>query len=215
MQKILSFIISITLMGCASTSNEKLVGHAEDLKSHKRFGVCSGYGCKTYQKTGLTDQEWQKVKDIFIPAPESPKEERQRISLAIAQIEQFIGPKTGTDNDKARAVVLNFSTKGQMDCIDEAFNTTSYLFLLRQDGIIKLHTLGQHLRRNFNDLSYPHSTATIHEIGLEKNIGGSGHFVVDTWFHQNGARAEIIPANEWSGPWYPDKKKARYNFSAS
>lgn len=202
-------------MGCASTSNEKLIGHADDLKSHKRFGVCSGYGCKMYQKTGLTDQEWQKVKDIFIPAPVSPQEERDRISLAIAQIEQFIGPKTGTDQDKARAVVLNLSTKGQMDCIDEAFNTTSYLYLLRQDGFIKLHTLGQHLRRNFNDLSYPHSTATIHEIGIEKIIEGKGHFVVDSWFHQNGALAEIIPAKEWSGPWYPEKKKERYNFSAS
>lgn len=215
MQKILSVIISIILMGCASTSNEKLIGHAEDLKSHKKFGVCSGYGCKNYQKTGLTDHEWQKVSDIFVPAPLTPHEERERISLAIAQIEQFIGPKTGTEKDKARAVVLNFSTSGQLDCIDEAFNTTSYLYLLRQAGIIKLHTLGQHLRRNFNDLSYPHSTATIHEIGLVNTVLGEGHYVVDSWFHKNGAPAEVIPAREWRGPWYPKDKKERYIFSAS
>lgn len=215
MKKILIAIISTALMSCATTSNEKLIGHAEDLKNHKRFGVCSGYGCKNYQKTGLTDQEWQKVRNIFIPVPLTPSEERKKISLAIAQIEQFIGPKIGTDKDKARAVVLNFNTTGQMDCIDEAFNTTSFVYLLRQDGIIKLHTLGQHLRRNFNDLSYPHSSATIHEIGIEKTIEGKGHYVVDSWFHENGAPAEVIPAVDWIGPWYPDEKKERYNFSAS
>lgn len=215
MQKILSIIILITLMGCASTSNKQLAGHKEDLTSHSRFGVCSGYGCKKYQKTGLTNQEYQKVKNIFIPAPLTPHEERERISLAVAQIEQFIGPKTGTESDKARAVVLNFNTKGQMDCIDETFNTTTYLYLLRQDGIIKLHRLGLHLRRNLSELSYPHSTATVHEIGMEKVINGEGHYVVDSWFHQNGAPAEVIPANEWSGPWYPEHKKERYNFSAS
>ncbi len=214
MKHIIAVLLAFVLASCA-TSNEKLLSHADNLKSHKRFGVCYGYGCKYYQQTGLTDTEWQNVRDVFAPAAQTPEDERKMISKAIALIEQYIGPKTGTDKDKARAVVINFSTKTQMDCIDEAFNSTSYLYLLRQDGLIRLHTLGGHLRRNLSDLTYPHSTATIHEIGKEITIEGEGHYVVDSWFHENGALAEIVPAKQWKGRWYPDKKLKRYNFSAS
>ncbi|MBT5074169.1 MAG: hypothetical protein HOJ34_04825 [Kordiimonadaceae bacterium] len=191
------------------------MGHTDDLNSFKSFGICYGYGCRYYQKTGLTQKELQTVRDIFSPAASTPGEERVMIARAIARIEQYIGPKTGTDGDKARAAVVNFSTRSQMDCIDEAFNSTSYLYLMRKEGLIKFHTLGAHLRRNFSDLSYPHSTATIHEIGKQSKIASEGHYAVDSWFHKNGALAEIIPASIWIGPWYPKDRKERYNFSAS
>ncbi len=213
MKQVFGILLLFMIAACAS-SNEKLIGHANNLISHKQFGVCSGYGCKNYQQTGLTDEEWGNVRNIFLPKAKTAAEERIMIAKAIAMIEQYIGPKTGTDKDKARAVVLNFSPKGQMDCIDEAFNSTSYLYLMRQDGLIRFHTLGAHLRRNFSDLSYPHSTATIHEIGVEQVIEGEGHYVVDSWFHENGALAETIPAREWKAPWYPAEKKKRYSFSA-
>lgn len=215
MRVFLSFICLFYLAGCASTPDPLLAGHADDLKNYKRFGVCYGYACKHYQKTGLSDQEWQAVREIFVPEVSSAKQERERISKAIALIEQFVGPKTGTDHDRARAPVINFNTGTEMDCIDESTNSTSYLYLLRQDGLIRFHTLGAKLRRNWSDLSYPHSTATIHEIDKDKIIEGDGHFVVDSWFHENGALAEIIPADVWRGPWYPKDHKVRYNFSAS
>lgn len=200
---------------CGFSSNEKLIGHADDLKSHQRFGVCYGYGCKYYQKTGLTEGEWRLIRALFMNSSKSAAEERFRIAQAIAMIEQFIGPKTGTELDKAKAQVINFNTRGQMDCIDEAFNSTTYLYLLSQDGLFRWHSLGAPLRRNFNELSYPHSTATIHEVNKEKTVGGEGHYVVDSWFHKNGALAETPPAKVWLGPWYPEVKLDRYNFSAS
>lgn len=215
MRVALSLICTVLLGACGSTPNPQLAGHADDLKSYERFGICYGYACKNYQKTGLSDQEWQAVRTIFLPEVSSAKQERERIAKAIALIEQFVGPKTGTDHDKARAPVINFDTGTEMDCIDESTNSTSYLYLLRQDGLIKHHTLGAKLRRNWGDLSYPHSTATIHEINKDKVIEGDGHFVVDSWFHKNGALAEIIPASVWRGPWYPEDDRERYNFSAS
>jgi hypothetical protein len=208
-------IIVFFLSGCFYSSSDKLIHHADDLNSFKSFGVCYGYGCRYYQKTGLTDQELKTVRDIFSLTADTPHQEREMIAKAIARIEQYVGPKTGTDSDKARAVVINFSTKTQMDCIDEAFNSTSYIYLMRNAGLIKFHTLGDRLRRNFTDLSYPHSTATIHEIGKNNKIAAQGHYVVDSWFHKNGALAEVIPASTWIGPWYPKDYKERYNFSAS
>ena len=203
------YIVIILLLSSCASNNEKLINHAAELKNHRSFGFCSGYGCKNYQKTGLTDQEWARVSNLFIVDTYTAKEERDMIALSIALIEQMVGPKTGTADDKAKAVVINLNTKGQLDSIDEAFNTSTYLYLMRQSGLIKHHTLGKPLRRNFNELSYPHSTASIHEIGSD------GHYVVDSWFHKNGARAEIIPASTWMGPWYPKEKKDLYNFSAS
>lgn len=214
-QKFLIIIFSLFVVGCSFSSNKKLAGHADDLKSHNHFGVCYGYGCKYYQKTGLTDQEWQNIKLIFFPEAESPQEEREMIAKAIARIEQYIGPKTGTDNDDPGAQIINFDTRDQMDCIDEAFNTTSYLYLLQQDGLIKMHELGRHYRRGFKIGRWAHSTATIHEKGMERIVGGPGHYAVDSWFHKNGALAEIVPAADWIKGWSAPLKRDRYNFSAS
>lgn len=197
------------------SADERLQTHAENTTSYSDFGICSGYGCRTYHPTSFTESEWSRVRALFTPQVESPAEERLVIAKAIALIEQIIGVKTGTDGDKAKAVVLNFSTKGQMDCIDEAINSTTYIYLMRKYGLIKFHSLGAHARRNLNDLSYPHSSATIHEIGKEKIEQGEGHFVVDSWFHKNGAPAEILPARQWKDRWYPEENLEVYNFSAS
>ena len=213
--KFVTFIFSVLLVSGCSSTNSELIHHAENLNSHNNFGVCYGYGCKYYQKTGITDQEWQMVRNIFSPAAETAAQERDMIAKSIALIEQIIGPKTGTDQDNPGAVIINFNTKNQMDCIDEAFNSTSYLYLMRHDGLIRFHTLGAHLRRGISDFSYPHSTATIHEIGLPIVIEGEGHYVVDSWFHKNGALPEIIPAHTWKSRWHPKEKRERYNFSAS
>jgi len=177
-----------------------------DLILFSDFGVCKGYGCKYYLKTGLTDEEWQKISDVFVEPAKTPEQERELIKVAIGLFEQIIGPKTGTAMDDAGAQIINFSTRDQMDCIDEAFNSSTYLFLLRKARLIKLHTLGKPLRRgNYID-RWPHNTATIHEIGKEVIIKGDGHYVVDSWFHVNGAPPEIIPAAQWATGWSPDKK---------
>ncbi len=215
MKVVLSLIATILIAACTSAPNAILAGHASDLKSHHRFGVCYGYACNIYQKTGLDDQEWNAVRELFLVETVSAKQERKRIAKSIALIEQFVGPKTGTDDDKARAPIINFNIRTEMDCIDEANNSTTYLYLLRQDGLITYHTLGYKLRRNWSNLSYPHSAATIHEINKSKGVEGDGHFVVDSWFHKNGALPEIIPASVWRGRWYPKNNRERYNFIAS
>ncbi len=211
---IFSFIFVVLLSGCISPDG-RIKTHAENINSYSDFGICSGYGCSTYHPTGFSQSEWKHVESLFAVQIENPEQERKVISKAIALMEQFIGPKTGTNDDKARAAVINFSTKGQMDCIDESINSTTYLYLLRKHGLVKFHSLGERLRRNLNDLSYPHSSATIHEIGKDKIEQGDGHFVVDSWFHKNGALAEIIPARLWKGRWYPEESLDAYNFSTS
>lgn len=212
--RLIPILICCMLSGCMSADG-RIKTHTQNINSYSDFGICSGYGCKNYHPTGLTDEEWDNVERLFQPQAKNAIEERKIIAKAIALMEQYIGPKTGTENDKARAVVINFSTDGQMDCVDEAINSTTYIYLMRKYGLIKFHSLGAPARRNLNDLSYPHSSATIYEIDKEKIEEGEGHFVVDSWFHKNGALAEIIPTRTWKGRWYPEEKLDFYNFSAS
>ncbi|MCF8473091.1 MAG: hypothetical protein K9G26_00225 [Emcibacter sp.] len=203
------FVLStlLVLSSCAGYPPEmaSLKQHHNDLIVPDDFGVCKGYGCRYYIKAGLSDEEWHNIVEIFENSAKNFDEEKVLIKRAIGLFEQFIGPKTGTDTDNAGAQLIGFSTHDQMDCIDEAFNTTTYLYLLRKFGLIKLHTLGKPLHRGNYINRWPHNTATIHEMG-KQDILGDGHYVVDSWFHANGVPPEIIPAALWSKGWSPDQK---------
>ncbi|PCI50529.1 MAG: hypothetical protein COB49_03495 [Alphaproteobacteria bacterium] len=175
-------------------------GH-NDLIVSRDFGICKGYGCRYYLKTGLNRDEWQQIVAVFAVPPENAAQERGLIKKAIGLFERLIGPKTGTDTDDAGAQLINFSTRDQMDCIDEAFNSSTYLFLLRKAGLIRFHTLGKTLRRGNYINRWPHNSATIHEIR-----NNNAHYVVDSWFHANGEEPEIVPASQWSDGWSPERK---------
>ncbi len=198
----LGVCLIFSLSACSGNpASGSLKQHHNDFIIHTSFGICKGYGCRYYLKTGLTEEEWQQIVAIFVPAPDNAVQEREAIKKAIGLFEKFIGPKTGTDADDAGAQIINFSTRDQMDCIDEAFNSTTYLYLLRKAGLIQFHSLGKPLQRgNYFD-RWPHNSATIHEI---KNT--EARFVVDSWFHSNGREPEIVPASLWSSGWSPEKK---------
>lgn len=196
-----SFLVLILAACAGSPATGRLKQHHTDLIARQDFGICKGYGCRYYVKTGLDAQEWQQIEDVFAIPPEDAAQERALIKKAIGLFERLIGPKTGTDTDDAGARILNFSTRDQMDCIDEAFNSTTYLYLLRQAELIRFHILGQPLHRgNYLD-RWPHNSATIHEIEDMQ-----GHYVVDSWFHANGQDPEIVPASLWSDGWSPKRK---------
>ncbi|MCK5425626.1 MAG: hypothetical protein KAI89_09645 [Emcibacter sp.] len=193
--------LALMIASCvASPATQHLKQHHTDLITRDNFGICKGYDCRYYLKTGLTQGEWQQIVDIFAAPQQDAAQERRAIKKAIGLFEQFIGAKTGTDRDKAGAQIINFATHDQMDCVDEAFNSTTYLYLLRKAGLMRHHSLGATLRRgNYFD-RWPHNTATIHEI---KNR--QGHYAVDSWFHANGQEPEILPAALWSDGWSPSK----------
>src|SRR5690606_39398494 len=69
----------------------------------------------------------------------SPAGERRAIRKAIAWMEERVGRETGTAADRAGLDFLGAGDPTQMDCVDEATNTTSYLSALAANGL-----LGQH-----------------------------------------------------------------------
>lgn len=204
--KIAVLFSALLLAACGgSPTAQYLKQHGHQTHGYDDFGICKEYGCSTYVRTGLDLNEWQQVRDLFNPAPENAEAERERLKDVIALIEQFVGPRTDTDQDRAGATILTTKTGGQMDCIDEAYNTTTYLYLLRREGLIKFHKVGRPLRRGYFYNGWPHNTATVHELALPEKVEGPGHYVVDSWFHKNGVAPEIITAELWKTGWKPEK----------
>ncbi len=160
------------------------------------FEVCQGGGCAQVNTTQLTLEEWQKVSAVFSPKAQNAEQERAQIADAIGVLEQIVGKKTGTDKDLA-GTFNEIGLTGQMDCNDEAINTTTYMRLLKQDGLMPLHEIEDTRTRNFFFTGWPHSTAVIHEIASKQR------YAVDSWFYDNGHPATIVPFGQWKANYEP------------
>ncbi len=150
--------------------------------------VCFNYGCKARQNVPLKGVLWKKVRKVFAQRFRNPAEEREGIRQAVALMEQLAGYRTGTSADKARNT--GTGERGQMDCIDESTNTTTYLRLFEKKGWLRRHNVKERkFRRPF--LFDDHWGAVIEE----KSSGAL--FVVDSWYLDNGQPPFIQPMDQW------------------
>ena len=165
------------------------------------FDICSGGGCADITHVSFDHNEWQTVAAIFAShiegAPMDEAQERMLIAEAIGMLESIVGAKTGTSTDRA-GTFNNADYPGQLDCNDEAINSTTYLRLMRKNGLIKWHEVEDMRTRDFFFTGWPHSTAVIHEISSGKR------YAVDSWFYENGEPATIVPFQLWKSGYIPD-----------
>jgi hypothetical protein len=167
----------------------------------EKFSFCWGGTCAAIEKVGLTPAEWNRVRALFDPLPADAASERETIRRAIGLLESIVGPKTGTAGDKA-GTFGNSAWPGQLDCNDEATNSTSYMRLMRADGLIRFHEILDTKTRGGFLFFGRHSTAVIAETGSMQR------FAVDSWFYDNGQPATILPLETWQAGWKPDNSAA-------
>ena len=164
------------------------------------FEICHSGGCAELNQVLLNQSEWQKVRLIFNQpsqnTQQNAQQERAQVSQAIGLLEEIIGQKIGTAGDLA-GTFNNSDFKGQLDCNDEAINTTTYLRLLKQNGLMPLHDIEDMRTRNFFFTGWPHSTAVIHDIKTNER------YAVDSWFYDNGHAAVIVPFKQWKANFKP------------
>ena len=166
-----------------------------------RFTVCHDYGCASRTVVMLNKEEWDEVRAVFVPAPEDAAEERRRIARAVAKLEVMAGTRAGTLKDKG-GTLNAIALPGQQDCVDEAVNTTTYMVLMEQDGLIKLHKAQSVAWRGalFGEV-LPHVTPVTAEIA-------SGDlWAVDSSFFDNGEEPVLMPLKEWLAGWEPPNFK--------
>ena len=192
-----ALLLTIMCASCSYSPAEMYIARYQAQNSISSFLVCSEYGCSTRQWISLDDTEWSQVRSIFLPAPQTAVDERERIRSAVAMIENFVGPKAGTDIDRPGATIVTLDKRGQLDCIDEAYNTTTYLRLMAADNLIKLHEIGRPAKRGYIFNRWPHNTATV----IERENGAS--YVVDSWFGANGMLPDVVTLELWLDGWSP------------
>jgi hypothetical protein len=193
--------VVLATAACTTSPSETYLARYAATNTRALFTVCSGFGCAHDTAVHLAPDEWGEVRHIFAEVPADAAEERNRIRAAIARLETLVGAKAGTANDAPGAAIIALDTRGQMDCIDEAYNTSTYLRLLAEDGLLRFHSVGQPVLRGHLIDRWPHNTATIADTGT-----GSA-YAVDSWFHGNGQAPEIVPLDMWLAGWSPERRR--------
>ncbi len=152
--------------------------------------VCYNFGCSTRQVIRIDEAEWREVAGWFHPPPADARAEREAIRRAIGWLEVVVGRYTPTHLDKARNDLLPSQADGQLDCIDESINTTTYLRLLEARGLLRWHRV---VRR-----AYRRALLDQHWAGQLEEIATGTRYVVDSWFSDNGHLPLVQPTQEWS-----------------
>ncbi len=152
------------------------------------FQTCTDYHCDVRVSVTLNTSQWQEIRQLFTPQL-TAQAERAQIKKAIARMEQIVGALNGTAQDMAENDGEG-SKPGQLDCIAESLNTTTYLQLIEQDNLLKWHQAAERKRRNpwLFDI---HWSATILERESQQV------YAVDSWFFENGHPPVIQPIEAW------------------
>ena len=161
--------------------------------------VCFHHDCQSVRRVALSDEHWQTVVRHLAERAQSAAAERQQIRLAIAEMERVIGRLAGTSGDRGGDIAGITTLQPQMDCVDESFNTTAYLSLLEQAGLLHWHIVEPRERRGHLFWGgWPHYTAMIRE----KETGQ--RWAVDSWFRDNGQLPDVMELGIWKDGWRPE-----------
>jgi hypothetical protein len=164
--------------------------------SHSKFSVCHNHTCQEVITLSINRTEWREISSPLQPSLATASDERAAIATTVANMETVVGKLAGTHTDKG-GNLKGFGQPGQMDCIDESTNTTSYLNMLVEDGLLQHHSVADRSTRFGIIAGLPHTTAVIQE-----NISGQ-LFAVDSWFFDNGKPPAIIEIQQWKAGWDP------------
>lgn len=152
------------------------------------FQACTDFHCDIVEPVSIADQEWQKIRNLF-SSPPSASDERRQIRQAIADIETLVGRQIGTSRDLAKNGG-DGEERGQLDCIAESKNTTTYLKLMEQDGLLRWHSVKERKLRVTWIVNY-HWTAVVEQIS------DGSEYAIDSWVLKNGEPPIVQPLESW------------------
>ena len=152
--------------------------------------VCHGYSCRIVTPVTLNGTDVDRIAAKLKGSGDAAAE-RAALSHAVQVFETIVGKRIGTDADLP-GMQFGQGTPDQMDCLDEATNTTSLLKLLAAHGRLRHHAVGEPSARGFFlDGRYPHATAVLVETA------SSEKWAIDSWPRANAEPPVIQPLTEW------------------
>ncbi len=155
-----------------------------------RIPVCMNFSCRDTQYVTLDQEEWNSIANWLLPPAEDAGIERLNIVNAIGWFEVVVGQHTPTHRDLGGDLgnpEANFP--GQLDCIDESLNTTTYLKLFEQNGLLKHHRVVER--------AYRRAIWDQHWAGQIETLEGGDRWIIDSWFQNNGYLPYLQSAAEW------------------
>ncbi len=185
------------LSGCQASEEKRVARLLEADPVPAKFSVCHGNSCRLRTHVSLSAEDWDRVAALFEPLPADAAAERRRIGLAIGVLETFTGRQAGTLED-APGMGVHWDRDAQLDCIDEATNSTAYLRMMAADGLIRFHHIGLPANRFFFAAWGSSNTATIKEIASRTT------YAVESYFRSNGEPADVLPLETWAAGWVPE-----------
>lgn len=120
------------------------------------LSLCS-YECTDREPHRLSQNSWIKISALFQNTPESAEQERQKLAEAVALMERDIIDRLAreySDDDFEGHLKEIFSNQ------DETRNSSRFIALLTDQGLVRLHVLRRSSQRH-NLIGMTHSAAVI------------------------------------------------------
>ena len=157
--------------------------------------ICHGFGCNIESIISLSTEEWQSVAGWLETAAVDSSTERDHIRQAIGWMEVLVGRHGPGRKDRALDLKHVDNRTGQMDCVDESINTTTYLKLFEKQNLLRWHRVVERIQRRA--LFDAHWASQIEEIQT------GDRYVIDSWFHDNGLLPNVQKTEDWTDiPFY-------------
>lgn len=196
--------VALAVSACAGNANHLntvyLDRFAGPNPTPAEFTVCHGFNCVERSRAALSKDQWRSIAAVFKPRAKNGQGERQQIARAVAVIETMVGPQTGTAahqwTHQNMLVMPNLGDLSQLDCVDSAVNTWTYMTMMERSGLFHFHRVAQ--LSNAGSLTDPfmRNTAVLQEID-------GGYFAIDASLVDGGVPPPILPLATWMGDWPP------------
>ncbi|QFU17387.1 hypothetical protein [Microvirga thermotolerans] len=189
---LLPFLLAMATAAAAQEPRSWFVEQGYVPPAGGRIVACHGYGCMRRTVLPLEEALLRQAGAIMRTGRSSPAAERQALGEVVKLYTSYLARRFGSVPDAPRSPPSLSGVSGQMDCVDEAANTTSLLLVLQDQGLLVHHEVERPQSRGvFIDGRYPHTTAII----AEKR--SHAEWAVDPWAKAPGERPDILPLERW------------------
>lgn len=157
--------------------------------------LCFNWSCASRQYVKFTAAEMANVaQQMALCSNDNLHDRLQRMRIGIWQMEvlaQKYQPVLANDqaiND------TDYDQPGRMDCIDNATNTSTYLNVLHDLGLLPGWRMEEAKTRNLFslDVHWTAAAVDVRDAQKEKPV-----WVIDSWFRANGHLPVVMPLTDW------------------
>ena len=203
MGRTFSFILLTSILGLAGCTFEREGPpeyHFQEFKARSpernTVFVCHAYGCAQQTPVKFGPEQIKAIAEVMrkTKKADSAGEERRAVAYAVGWMENYSGEIVGTKADRPGMDYDGAGDATQQDCVDEATNTTAYMIILQENGLLKYHTVGRPFSRGnilLGVSNWPHWTGVLWETSNKQK------WAVDSWIGPNGENPAVVEAERW------------------